>query len=329
VGDRTAATDVIRSIVHLTWRLDRFEVATLAVFVAAFVIVGLAFAANLVSLAGPTCELHLRMCGGSEDFARFYDHVTGPFMAALAVVPFAAGTLLGVSIVAPEIERRTGAIAWSLTLSRVGWFAWRTLPLLVLLVVAMLPIQLVGDRMNATRYPLTDPSVSWEDYGVRGPLVVGKALAAFGIGAAVGAWSGRVSTALIATAVICLVLVNGAGFARERWLPLQELPRGVQGDCQVNSCIATDDGKLRMPDGRYLWWEAAVLEARTGPAPPGPPDSPEVQAWLLQNGITEVSVGITGDHMPEVEMRELACWLAAAGAGLVAAAVITGRRRIA
>jgi hypothetical protein len=326
VGDRTAAADVIRSTVRLAWRLDRFEIAAIGLLVAAFVVVGLVFAANLVVLAGKTCELRLSSCGSSQDFGRFSDHVTGPFIAALAVVPFAAGTLLGVSIVAPEVERRTGAVAWSLTPSRVGWFAWRMTPLLVVLVVAMIPIQLIGDRMAAARFPLFDPSATWIDYGVHGPLVVGKALAAFGLGAAVGAVTGRVLTALIVTAVLCLVLVNAAGFALERWLPLQELPDSAY-DCQLVTCIASDDGKLRMPDGRYLWWEDAVLAARTGPPPPGPPDSPGVQAWLQANGIAQVSVGITGDHMPEVAARELACWLAVAGGGLVAAALVSRRRR--
>jgi hypothetical protein len=320
---------MIRSLPRLVWRLDRFEIAALGVAVAAFVLVGLAFAANLTALAGPTCKLGLVTCGSGEDFGRFYDHVTGPFMAALAVVPFAAGTLLGVSVVAPEVERRTGAIAWSLSPSRIGWFAWRVLPLLVVLIAAIVPIQLIGDRMALARHPLADPTASWMDYGVRGPLVLGKAFTAFGIGAAIGALAGRALSALVVTAVLCLVLVNAAGFALERWVPLQELPDGAAVDCQVTTCIASDDGKLRMPDGRYLWWQDAVLEARTGPPPAGSTDSAEVQAWLAANGIAQVSVGITGDHMPEAETRELACWLAGGGIGLVAAAFVTRRRRLA
>ncbi len=319
---------MIRSLPRLVWRLDRFEIAALGVLVVAFVAVGLAFAANLVALAGPTCELGLAICGSSQDFARFYDHVTGPYMAALAVVPFAAGTLLGVSAVAPEVERRTGAIAWSLSPSRIGWFAWRVLPLLVVLIAAIVPIQLIGDRMAAARYPLADLPVTWVDYGVRGPLVAGKAIAAFGVGAAVGALAGRALSALIVTSVLCLLLVNAAGFALQRWVPLQELPHGAAVDCQVTTCLDSDDGRLRMPDGRYLWWQDAVLEAKTGPPPAGSTDSPGVQAWLAANGIAQVSVGITGDHMPEVEMRELACWLAVGGVGLLAAALVTRRRRL-
>ena len=317
---------MIRSLPRLVWRLDRFEIAALGVLVVAFVAVGLAFAANLDTLAGPTCELRLVTCGSSQDFGQFYDHVTGPFMAALAVVPFAAGALLGVSVVAPEVERRTGALAWSMSPSRIRWFAWRVLPLLVVLIAAVVPIQLIGDRIAAARYPLADLPVTWVDYGVRGPLVAGKAIAAFGIGAAVGALAGRALSALLLTSVVCLLLVNAAGFALERWVPLQELPHGAVA---CDGCIATDDVKLRMPDGRYLWWQDAVLEARTGPPPPGPTDSAGVQAWLVANGIAEVSVGITGSQMPEVEVREFACWLVVGGVGLVAAAVVTRQRRLA
>ena len=62
---------------------------------------------------------------------------SGYLRIALTVAPGVLGIILGVPIVARELEMRTTALAWSLTPSRSRWLLARFLPMLLVGVVGL------------------------------------------------------------------------------------------------------------------------------------------------------------------------------------------------
>ncbi len=311
----------MRRLVRLTWRLQRFELGAVVVGSIALSILGLVLARSLTALAGPACETGLVSCVTGDEFRLVDAALAGPFMAVMAVVPFAAGAILGAPIVGAELERGTAPVTWSLAPSRRRWLIGRVVPVGIVLVGSMIAVALVADRLEAARNPLLNPATSFVDYGLRGPLVAGKALAAFAVAVLAGALTGRVLPALIVTAAVSLLLVNVLGAAMTRWLPVGE----VEGFQSITTAIGYRE-TIATADGAYLGVADAVRRARTGP-PPGHIGSAEWQPWMEANGYRLVSVAITGERMPEIELRELAVLVGVAAGSVAATAAAVARRR--
>ena len=88
-------------------------------------------------------------------------------MAAMAVVPWLLGFMLGVPLVSREIEGGSAPLVWSLTRSRRRWLAGRLLPVLALLVVVSLALWAVSDLVWSAREPWL-PIPSFSDVGLHG-----------------------------------------------------------------------------------------------------------------------------------------------------------------
>lgn len=71
--------------------------------------------------------------------------------------PFGIGLVLGVPLVAREIEQRTAGVAWSLSRSRAVWLAWRVafaaLVMIVLLLVVAIAGEVLASRPDANPQP--------------------------------------------------------------------------------------------------------------------------------------------------------------------------------
>jgi hypothetical protein len=293
-------------------RLQRFEIRAVLLGAGVLGAIGMAATYALGSIQPD-----------SDEFAVVNTVVAGPFMAAMAIFPFASGILLGGPIVAAEVERSTGALSWSLAESRVRWLASRSLPPALVLLTSLTVLSIVAETLEAARAPTFDPAVSFLDFGLRGPLVVAKGCVGFGIGLLAGATTGRVLRAFVLAGSVTVVLVNATGFAMARWIPEVVIE---SGRC-AQTCIGLQDGVLAA-DGRILSLTNAARTAPTGPPPPGGPSSEAMTQWLAENGYTTVSVGIPGDRMPEVRARELVVLLAVAGATLCGAGLVTARRGV-
>ena len=167
-------------------------------------------------------------CIGTEDFLTRNEELAGKVMAAMAVLPLLLGILVGVPLVGSEIETRTATIAWSLGPSRRRWLTVRLAILgvglaIVLAIPAIAAQVLENVRPNYADY---DPSTTvLIDYGLRGPLVVLRGLAAFSIGVATGLVLGRVLPALLVAGVAVVVLWNVLGTVAYAGWPAPELRR--------------------------------------------------------------------------------------------------------
>lgn len=313
---------------RLTWRLQRSEIAFVA-------LACLALGAGSAYLAIEMRSL-LASCGGgsigtipcASPFVFQDQGGTVELLMTLAgVLPFAVGIVLGVPIVAREVEHRTAAIAWTFAGSRVRWLAWRTLPILIIALVAVSLPAFAADQMIRAKWPHDD--VGFLVYGTHGvPLVMRVALA-LATGVALGALIGRLLPALLVGAGLSVALAVALDLAVPLWVQAHELATTTEAELEatlpfdVNARLGVRSvsSEYRLPDGTLISDAQAqvILEAAYEAAGVGEPD----RAMLPQLVIHE----IPAHRYPDVVLRESV--VIAAGTLLLGgvAGLIVRRRR--
>jgi hypothetical protein len=255
-------------------------------------------------------------------------------ISVMGALPFLVGLLGGIPIVAREIEARTAQTAWSLSGSRLRWLARQAWPIVFLLGGTMSFAALVAA-------PVVDAWVSWghgtESWaiGLHGPLALGRAFAAFGVGLMAGAIFGRTLPAFLAGIAISLGVLLGASTVRDAWL------NGL--DPVVIGAYVPETGELRMtpravltgwgvetPDGELLSSDEGRERAtRAGVPPPAPGDEQDTAAleWYAENGFVLLPVGVTDEIAVRWAPYDGAIFVAAGILSTSAAAVTVNRRR--
>jgi hypothetical protein len=212
---------------------------------------------NSVRAAHPTCfnpELTSSCPAVGATWDTWYSLANRMSDAAWAL-PLVVGLVLGVPIVAREIEHGTGLIAWSLARSRTRWLAGRLVPILAATVLGLLIIGFVAQEVTHAAFPGTDTEASFLWYGRRGILVAVRGAAWLAVGLAVGAVVGRSLPALLLGAVLAIALFVGALSAIEAWESAVAVP--------ATSLPATGlvlDVRVRAPDGRLITFAEADAE---------------------------------------------------------------------
>lgn len=314
------------SWLRLSWRLQRWEIAfvTLAC---------LTLGANASYQAIEMRSL-LASCGGgsigtipcSSSFV-FQDRggTVELLMMLAAVLPFAVGIVLGVPVVAREIEQRTAPMAWMLARSRARWLAWRTLPILMFALVAVSLPAFAAEQMIRARWPHDD--VGFLDYGAYGVPLVMRAVLALAISVGLGALIGRSLPALLVGVALSVALGVALNLALPVWVPAHELATTTEAELESTSEV---NGRLgvrsvsveyRMPDGTLIGEGAAqeIIEAAYEAAGGSEPD----RATLPQLVIHEIAP----DRYPDVVIRESVGLGAATLVPAGVAAVVVHRRR--
>lgn len=305
----------------LAWRLQRWEFAALGVVAAAasFVALGVAFRLDDLAAACRAVTEVVAPCGGLTESGTIYDSQsqTRMYLArqALAVLPFAAGVILGVPLLARELELGTAQVAWPLARSRVRWLWVRLVPVAVIGVVLLAVPAMAAEVLVRSQYPVISPSANFEAYGERGVLPLLRFLPVLALAALVGAWIGRQLPALL----VAGVLAGGVGFAVILLAPLWVEP--VEQQLEVFRPI--DSLGIKYVTVRYRidgnWIsdeEAYALMSWDGEGEePDPASMPE-----------QVMFGIPGERYPEVVLRESAA-LVGANLLLGGALVFVVRRR--
>ncbi len=231
---------------------------------------------------------------------------------AMTVVPFVIGILGGVPIVSRELEERTAMIAWSLNPSRRRWFWRQTLPvLLVVLAAATVAAATTSAVADAV---LSSPEHAFERIGAHGPPAVARALAAFGVGLAIGAHLGRAMPALVFTAVILALMALISVEARHRWLGAQQ---SVIAPADTAELLVTGS-VLVTPGGVAIGLDEALALA---------PANADAAAWLEAEGYSVREVGVPLRTALVCADYETIAFGSAALAGIAAAMVLVDRRR--
>jgi hypothetical protein len=215
-------------------------------------------------------------CANTESAVFLSNEYAGKVMAAMAALPFVGGVLLGVPLVAPELERRTASLVWSLSGSRGRWFLGRLVPFAILLAAVLSVPALAAGLLEGVLPGGYDPAASFMDYGLRGPVVVARGLFALGIAVLAGAVIGRVLPALIVSGVACVIAFNAHGVLMPFGQRIELLPAMSVADAQrrydftvysepvLSGDVLTEGPRHGVPGERLREVEAREVAALVG-----------------------------------------------------------------
>jgi ABC-type transport system involved in multi-copper enzyme maturation permease subunit len=245
-------------------------------------------------------------------------------MLAMAVLPLLIGMVLGVGVVAPEIEGGTAPSMWVLARSRTRWLWGRMLPSLVAATAVLALLAVASQVLWLAREPyLPNPWLNFDDASLHGLILLAKGLAAYGVALAVGALLGRTLPAVIlATAVIWIGLAGTGTVARSLWMRAEGPNHIVAADPNGNVLAFPGGyitgGGLRTTDGRILTDEEGY-----GLVPAGEQDP---DAWVASH-LTRLYWGVPGDLFPAWDAAETAGYAVVGLLGVGAACLVVRRRR--
>ena len=320
---------------RLSFRFQRLEILLLgtAVLVSSLLMLWWAFELNGVAAAYPDCEFFngdATGCAAAQE--RFFE-VFGAAEIIIRntwVAGFAVGLVLGVPLVAREVEHGTAQLAWTLGRSRVRWLIGRVAFATLVTVLLTALLAATTEVLAAAMRPDISTSQSFEHYGNRGPLIVGRAMLGLGAGVVVGALVGRQLPALL----LGVFVVGGLYAASWAWLPLW-----YHGEAEVRrtnewlgSPLYIESG-IELTSGERLSFTEVFEGGRadlldTYQAEDGTHYATEADAEARRNPLgRDYILVIPGERYNEIVARETAVFM---GAGLLligGAAVVTSHRR--
>lgn len=284
--------------IRLAWRMQRWEI----IFVA-FVCLGLAAAAMW-----QVAEMRsaIRDENTSADTAMLIVRM------AMGIVAFVVGLVLGVPLVAREIEHRTALLAWPLASSRLRWLVWRAAPVLGIGLLLLAVPAIASDQMTQAYLITSDPG--FDAYDSRGVPMLVRSPVVLVLGMALGALIGRLLPALLIGIALSVGLAIGLESVREHWVASRELAGSESSASGVGAMIT--DLRYRMPDGTFIGSDEAEELRLVEEGEAQPAALPEY-----------VYYGVSADRYWEVVIRESV----ALAVGMVAiggfAALVVNRRR--
>lgn len=319
---------------QLSFRLGRWEVLASVVGTAVLVALMLWFAAQLRTLAasGPGCPDPTAYVPGCEAVAQRFTALSDQarYLIYLAWgAPFGMGLILGVPIVAREIEGRTAGMAWTLSRSRMRWLARRLAFVAAVLVALLTLIVLASSLLAAAMLPHLQLERDFTWMGRRDWLIVARGVAALGIGVLVGAVVGRQLPALLAAGVASVLLFAGVSFGMDRWNEAEaEVVPGMNGGIGSDTDGALLLGsRVLLPSGELASWSDLAVDEiyqdMDGRLYDGDPLGSNAPALIGE----ERQVVIRGERYPAVLLRESGVVLGLGAALALGAAVVVRRRR--
>lgn len=212
---------------RLSFRLQRWEVlaSALGMMLLAAMMLWYAWQLNALAAGAPNCtilgevmDVPVPTPACDAFFQRFIE--TGSWADNLLrlsqVAPFVMGVLLGVPIVAREVESRTAAIAWTLSRSRVRWLAGRVAFTALVVIGLLAVVAVVSEVLASAMAPDAKMGSDFRWYGQRGGLIVVRGLAALGIGLTVGMLVGRVLPGLLVAAFASVLVFAAVSLGMDR-----------------------------------------------------------------------------------------------------------------
>lgn len=307
---------------RIAWRMQRWE---LAVLVGGCVLLALAMTLVAWQLdvsreAVEACYADVTTalsasCRSSIEWGNLLAGAVGMLSAAATFAPFAVGLFLGAPLVAREIEHRTAPIAWTLSLSRRRWLAGRTLPVILLIGVALLAVGQASELLLSTA---EETQLGFRHMGMHGPLLAARGLAVFAIGVVIGMLVGRVLPAILLTGFAIVALVTATQLGRDQLMRAEAvwLPMGDQSEVVA---MVYDTGFRSDTTGEVITWQEAYEQH---------PDAfSETTGELIVPGTTAVWLVVPPDLYGLFVARELGALMAVfiVGSGLAVAVVVSRR----
>jgi hypothetical protein len=170
------------------------------------------------------------------------------------VTPIVVGIVLGIALLARELEQQTTNFAWSIAPSRAAWLRDRLVPILLLLLVVGFSAGWLGDLFQGLRTRGVDPWHSFDGLGLRGPVIAATALLVFGIAGLVGGLVGRQLPALIISGALIGFAVYAAFTVSDIWLR-SDAVFGTSDQVAIGDKYL--DSVVRTPEGQFISWTEA------------------------------------------------------------------------
>ncbi|MEP6468244.1 MAG: hypothetical protein ABJC24_00575, partial [Chloroflexota bacterium] len=223
----------------LAWRLQRWEIAAVAVAACGLTVVALMRAFQYDEIVA-RCRAAIEMvapCGGLRDAGTIYDtqdQISAYLIRSLlAFLPFVAGVILGAPVLAREIEHRTAQLAWPLAGSRARWLAIRLVPTAIIGAILLVPPALAGEVLVRSQFPVISPGANFEGYAERGVLLVLRFELVLIAAVLVGGWLGRQLPAVLVAGLVAGGIGVAVTFVQPYWV------EPVEGEVEVMRPIDT------------------------------------------------------------------------------------------
>lgn len=323
----------IASWARLSFRLQRLEILLLgaAVLVASGLMLWWAFELDGIAQAYPNCAFFERAIGCETAIDRFGE----TFGTAEIIIRntwlagFAIGLVLGVPLVAREVEHRTAGLAWTLGRSRVRWLIGRVgfAALVAVLLTAVLAV--TTEVLAAAMRPDISTAQSFEHFGNRGPVIVGRAVLGLGAGVLVGALVGRQLPALLLGVFVVGGLYGTSAVVLPQWYrgeaELASIDEYLGGPLWIESGIELASGE-RLTFAEVFEGRPELLD--TYQTEDGTHYASQADAEAGRNPLgRDYILIVPGERYNEVVAREIAVFTAAGLVLVGGAAAITRRRR--
>jgi hypothetical protein len=250
----------------------------------------------------------------------FYDLVNnaGQVSAFAVLVPSVAGLLIGVPLVARELETGTASLAWTLSRSRLRWYLRRVVPLALIVGLALLVPAVATVVMAGASRPDVSPWASFDEGSLRGPVVIVRGLLAMGIGVLAGALLGRQLPAVIAGGLVAILVMSAVPMGVQRYA--ETLAEWRPGDGLASGDQSLAVGFRDRSSGAYVDYSAVY-----GSAPILPDGSPD-ESWVADHFEPAMQV-VPGWRYPQVTAVESAAMGGIALVVLALGGLVVDRRR--
>jgi hypothetical protein len=310
----------------------RFEVAVAAIVGLLVGVAALIVTYRLASIPMPPGCFEAWIQAPGYQYAADCEHATSlwrsidaneadPVFLLLVFVPFVAGLISGVPIVARELEMGTAQTAWFLWSSRTRWLMRKLAPVLVVLALAASFAAVSGTILGATQ-----PGQDVLHSTGQGPIVVARALAAFGVALFLGSTFGRSLPAFLIAIVFCGVLGWAAEMSRYDWLYDH---RVIVAEGQANITGYGFGYAWRTPEGEFIPLVDETIYQRVPPEAMEYTNDPDSgpDAWLYAHGYSLWQYGVTDEITNGWVPIEVGAMSLIGLVGIAGTAVIVNRRR--
>jgi hypothetical protein len=283
---------------------------------------------NVSVSVGPeaACQAVLNDYYGAEDFA-------STLLNLAWAAPFGMGVILGAPLVAREIDGGTAQLAWSLSLSRVGWLLRRIAFIAIFGLVLLALLAVTSEVLAAAILPDRTLGEDFVWFGRRGLPVVARGVGAIMIGVLVGAFIGRVLPAVLASAVIIGLVFTGLSLGHDQWnraeAILQPMYASAGDPMQFDMAALDIQFGIEMANGTFMTYPEAF---DSGLTPNFTDERGRVYASEadLRSGDFighDARLTIPGGRYPELVVRDSIIAVLVGLAALSVTAMVVTRRR--
>ena len=299
---------------RLTYRINRFEIRAILAATALSIVVSALVIWWLRTSGYAECIVATEITVGClelQGLGAWATRIASVSLQLATAFPVLAGLLLGVPLIARELDKGTARLAWSLGPQRRRWYLQRVLPVVVVVAVAAMAIGIVAEQLTALFSPGVDLASSFTGFRGRGVLLATGAVLVVSVAVAVGAIVGRQIPTLAVALVLGGLTLVAVGEVHRRILD----PEAVRltGENYYTHDLPVGDGRFELPDGRVVTYDELVT----------------IDPTIAERGFDYpyVQFGIPRERYREIETREAVAHVVLSVGFLAAGAVVVGRRK--